>query len=87
MRSALDIKTRESLREEALLSVGGYVRCSALRVQRDTVHVLFRNKDDDVKGYYMSTDTYHVFKLGTPATPSDFEIHGTLLEAPTRFNH
>lgn len=79
---------QEAERQE-LLNAGKFLRVAALGKEGDTIHVLFRNKDKDQIGKYMSAKTYQSYPIGTNVTVEEYEkVAGhPLLDAPSEFNH
>lgn len=78
-----------------LLDAGSYLRCSAAPCDANgvkhtgnnvKVHVLFRNKDGDKIGRYMTSETYNAIPLGKHATVADYELLGEVEPAPGEFN-
>jgi hypothetical protein len=73
-----------------MIAAGRYVRCSALGVANEMVHVIFTGKSDEV-GRLMSRRTYQELPLLSNATVEDYENiaatlgEPTLTEAPTQF--
>lgn len=70
--------------EKQLLSEGKFVRCSALGVN-GRVHVLFRNMQDEIIGYYMEKETYNSIPLMTPTTPEHYAKNGEITPAPKEY--
>jgi len=77
-------KTKQ--RESEILQSGAFVRCSALNHKTYGVHVIFRNKDGQEIGKYMSKDTYHALPYGEPFTVEDYAKVGELIDAPNNFD-
>jgi hypothetical protein len=76
--------------EKRMLSEGKFLRCSASTVEREggppLVHVLFKGKDGNCVGYYMSPETYEAFTLGSHRTPEDYATAGQIMPAPDKFS-
>lgn len=71
---------------EAARASGTPLRCSALGLDSDCVHVLFRAPDaTETVGFYMTPETYDAVPLGVPATADDYRAHGALTPAPSSF--
>lgn len=71
------------------LEAGEYLRCSALGMGDDWVHVLFDNKIRHTIGYYMSHKAYDSIPLLTWASPADYRrVSGEAIHpAPDHFEH
>lgn len=77
--------TERAARAAELLDAGAYLRVSALGDrEQDRVHVIFRNREGDEIGRYMTREQYRAIPLLTPATPDDY---GPSVEAPAEFNY
>jgi hypothetical protein len=74
-------------RTKAILANGLPVRWSAMGTDDGRVHVIFRNKNFEVKeAYYMSKKTYDAIDLLEPATPEDYmKFESPLEPAPLDF--
>jgi hypothetical protein len=68
-----------------LLAEGKRLRCSALNTDDGKVHVLFKDKDGNCVGFYMSPSTYDAEPLGENRTPEDYMRMGELTPAPDSF--
>lgn len=75
---------RESERK-AMLADGKWLRCAALSVADDRVHVLFENASRQHVGRYMKPETYHAYPLLENRTIEDYEAVGELFEAPASY--
>lgn len=63
-----------------------YIRCSALNVGDERVHVLFKCHQATI-GYYMTTATYRALPLVANITPEMYQEHGDVEPAPPVFEH
>ena len=79
-------QTDEEKARLALIESGAMLRCSALGLNDQTVHVLFQGKAG-TEGFYMSHEAYDAIPLGTNATPDDYRKHGELRPAPATFEN
>lgn len=78
------------LQETTLLDAGNWVRCSASSVDvenKSMIHVLFKNKNGENKGYYMSKEVYDSFDLLAIVTPEMYMTKGELLSAPNSYEY
>jgi hypothetical protein len=69
----------------AVIESGQPVRCSALSVGENKVHVLFQTKGGGTLGYYMTSETYNALPMLRTYTPSDYRKFGELTEAPANY--
>lgn len=68
------------------LNRGEYVRRSAIKAGNLT-HVVFRDKSGNCIGKFMTDETYCAIPIMTPASVSDFEKIGALMDAPNVFQN
>ena len=89
-RLSNEAKARDA-KVQALLDQDRFIRASALGVHgpdgTELVHVIFRNKDNIVRGFYMESKVYAGIPLSAPATIEDYQSLGNLLPAPTEFQY
>ena len=69
---------------EHIITEGQAVRCSAMRTDERTIHVLFQARDR-TEGWYMSKETYDVLPLLDNFTADDYREHGQLTPAPADY--
>jgi hypothetical protein len=75
----------KKLAEKQALDEGKYLRCSALGIDNNRTHVLFRNKSDQYVGLYVPSSVYRSYALSAILTPDDFQERGGATPAPAHF--
>lgn len=68
------------------MSRGIPVRISAVRVEDDTVHVIFKSNEGEI-GFFMSHKTYNSIPTDEVATIEDYMKFGELIPAPNEFQY
>ena len=81
---SIEHKKKETEKQN-ILDSGAFVRCSALAKEGNTIHVLFRNEEDETVGYFMSAEAYHSIPYGVNATIEDYKKNFEVLQAPNNF--
>lgn len=75
---------KREVRRGELLNQGKFLRCSALAHDTDGgtwVKVIFRDKGNTEKAFFMKPETYHAIPILTPATIEDFQGFGELIQS------